>query len=90
MAKSLLNMDFHLIFGFSHFKLAFESIIQEELAIINDENIKNYVVESDFRKFYVISYEFRSLLSFGCDCVWKLVRVRNSAEIRSIVRMNEL
>ena len=53
MAKSLLNMDFHLIFGFSHFKLAFESIIQEELAIINDENIKNYVVESDFRKFYV-------------------------------------
>ena len=60
MAKSLLNMDFHLIFGFSHFKLAFESIIQEELAIINDENIKNYVVdESDFRKFYVISYEFR-------------------------------
>jgi|TARA_B110000977_G_C11014543_1_gene468952 hypothetical protein len=59
MAKSLLNMDFHLIFGFSHFKLAFVSIIQEELAIINDENIKNYVVESDFRKFYVISYEFR-------------------------------
>jgi hypothetical protein len=59
MAKSLLNMDFHLIFGVSHFKLAFESIIQEELAIINDENIKNYVVESDFRKFYVISYEFR-------------------------------
>ena len=34
MAKSLLNMDFHLIFGFSHFKLAFESIIQEELAEI--------------------------------------------------------
>ena len=51
-------------------------------------------VINEFNVMFIITWDVvsQSLLSFGCDCdcVWKLVRVRISAEIRSIVRMNEL
>ena len=93
MAKSWLNMDFHLFFGFSHFKLAF----WVDYPRISHNLRRKHKKLRCRKRFQEILCNFlwisQSLLSFGCDCVWKLVRVRISAEIRSrsIVRiMNEL
>ena len=82
MDKSWLNMDFHWFSGFTHFKLAFW-VDYPKITSITTKTLIKLRCGKGFQEilcnFFWISQSF---LSFGCDCVWKLVRVRISAEIR--------